>query len=455
MSWEPDRCASTAWVWNVSLRSIFLSTSFILLVIRLTGAGAGFLSQLVLARLLAPEALGVFFAVTSLAAVLGLVTSLGYPDIVARFISRYEERLRPRWTGAFIHRAFADILFVGMAAGALVVAAAAVWPEVPAGTRIAYALAGAAVPLLALFGMNYSIAVANRAFGAAYGPESLMRPILFLVVLAAFLVLDAALSLVTVTALFFGITILMGGLQFIMIRRRIPVRVRQAPRRLPGHWRSEGLPLIAVALYTNLFADLAIILAFPLIAPADLAAFGISLKLALLVGFCVQVAHQVILPDLAEAHARRALGRTTDKLLAASFLPLAFTLAATVAAGLGGEHVLALFHPDFAKAKWVLTILIACQLVRAFAGPSALLLTTIGAQRLNATVCVASTVVLAVGNFALIPAFGMIGAATAVLLAYAFWLAVSAAVLAREASIRCDLIALMRSRSRIVATSRP
>jgi O-antigen/teichoic acid export membrane protein len=435
----------------LSLRSIFLSTSFILLVIRLTGAGAGFLSQLLLARLLAPDALGVFFAVTSLAAVLGLVTSLGYPDIVARFVSRYRERARPRWVGAFIHRAFADTLLAGIIAGALVVCAASLWPGVPASTRTAYILAGAVVPLLALFGINYAIAVSNRAFGAAYGPESLMRPILFLVVLVSFYALGTEPDLVAVIALFFGITILMGGLQFILIRSRMPVRIRQAPRRLVSHWRFEGMPLIAVALYTNLFADLAIILASPLIAPADLAAFGVSLKLALLVGFCVQVAHQVILPDLSDAHARRALGRTREKLLAASFLPVAFTLTATIAAILGGEHVLALFHPDFAEAKWVLTILIGCQLLRALAGPSALLLTTIGAQRLNATVCIASTVVLAVGNLVLIPSLGMIGAAVAVLLAYLFWLGASAIALSRQAAIRCDLIALMRAPEKAVA----
>jgi len=434
----------------LSIRSIVFSTSFILLVIRLTGAGAGFLSQLLLARLLAPEALGVFFAATSLAAVLGLVTSLGYPDIVARFLSRYRERMRPRWTGAFIHRAFTDTLLAGIFAGALVALVAALWPGVSAGTRIAYMLAGMTVPLLALFAINYAIAVANRAFGAAYGPESLMRPFLFLLILAIFLVLDTESGLVTVTAAFFGVTVLMGGLQYILIRSRIPVQIRQAPRRLVGLWRREGVPLIAVALYTTLFADVAIILASPLIVSAELAAFGISLKLALLVGFCVQVAHQVILPDLSDAHARRTLGRTTDTLRAASVLPLAFTLVATIAAALGGEHVLALFHPDFAQAKWVLTILIACQLMRAIAGPSALLLITIGAQRLNAAICVASTVVLAIGNVALIPFFGMIGAGVAVLLAYVFWLVVSAVALEREAGLRCDLIALMRARARPV-----
>ena len=415
-----------------------------LLAIRLAGAGAGFLGQLLLARLLSPDALGIFFAATSLAAVLGVATSLGYPDIVPRFISRYRERERPAWTGAFIHRAFTDALIVSLAAGAALAVAAVLWPDAAASTRIVYILAGVAVPLLALFGINNGVAIARRAFAVAYVPESLMRPILFLAILAGLYMVDAQVSLVAVTVAFFGVTILMGGVQYALIRSRIPRRIAIAPARLVARWRREGVLLIAVALYTTLFADLAIILASPLLPSAELAAFGVALKLALLVGFCVQVAHQVILPDLAEAHARRALSGARDTLRSASILPIVFTLAAVVASAIGGEYALALFHPDFAAAKWALTILVACQLLRAFAGPSALLLTTIGAQGVNATICLASTAVLAIGNLALVPVFGMVGAAAAVLMAWIFWLVASAIVLERRSGIRCDTIALVR-----------
>ena len=271
-----------------------------------------------------------------------------------------------------------------------------------------------------------------------------MRPILFLAILAGFYMAGAQVSVVAVTAAFFEVTILMGALQFALIRSRIPKRVAAAPGRLAAGWRREGILLIAVALYTNLFADLAIILASPVLPSAELAAFGVALKLALLVGFCVQVAHQVILPDLAEAHARRALFGTRDTLRSASILPIAFTFAAVVASAVGGEYALALFHPDFVAAKWPLTILVACQLLRAFAGPSALLLTTIGAQGVNAAICLASTAVLALGNLALAPVFGMTGAAIAVLMAWIFWLVASAVVLDRRTGIRCDTIALLR-----------
>ncbi len=44
-----------------------------LLLARFAGAGAGFMTQIALARLLPPQDLGLFFAATSFAAVAGLV----------------------------------------------------------------------------------------------------------------------------------------------------------------------------------------------------------------------------------------------------------------------------------------------------------------------------------------------------------------------------------------------
>ena len=81
-----------------------------------------------------------------------------------------------------------------------------------------------------------------------------------------------------------------------------------APPRLVGVWRREAEPLIVVALFTYFFADVDILIVTPLLTSAETAAVGLCLKLALLVGFAVQVAHQVVVPDLADARARKDHG---------------------------------------------------------------------------------------------------------------------------------------------------
>ena len=143
----------------------FMPASALVLAIRLGGAGVGFLIQLILARLLAPEALGTFFSATSLAAVLALLAAWGYPNLAPRFISRYRERKHPRLVAGFLRNAARDIAVTSLLAGLAVIAIALFlagcrretigWPS---------SWQALAVPMLALLTLNAATAGAIRAF---------------------------------------------------------------------------------------------------------------------------------------------------------------------------------------------------------------------------------------------------------------------------------------------------
>ena len=417
----------------------FIPASAFVLAIRLGGAAAGFLIQLLLARLLAPEALGTFFSATSLAAVLGLVTAWGYPNLAPRFISRYRERKNPGLVAGFLRNAARDIALTSVLAGVAVAAAAWFWPGTAETTRTAFILAGVAVPVLAMLTLNAATAGAIRAFGLSYVPESLLRPVAFLAVIGALIALKEPMTATIAIAVFFAITTVLAFGQFLILRHILPLGRGRRPPRLSRLWRAEALPLVIVALFTTLFADLDILIVTPLLHGADVAAFGISLKLALLVGFGVQVAHTIAAPDLADAHARRALHHAGTTLRRATLFPVALTALATLACAIGGQYMLAVFHPDFAQAKWALTILVFCQFLRAVAGPSVQLLTIIGAQRLNALLCCLALALLAASNAVLAPAYGVTGAALAVGLSWLVWLILTGLMLYRRAGLRSDI----------------
>jgi len=420
----------------------YIPASAFVLAIRLGGAGAGFLIQLLLARLLAPEALGTFFSATSLAVVLGLVTAWGYPNLAPRFISRYRGRESPALVAGFLRNAARDIALTSLLAGLGVIAAALLWPGENQDVRMAFVMAGAAVPVLALLTLNAATAGAIRAFALSYVPESLLRPLLFLGAIGVMLLINQPVTMVAAVAVFFVVTAILALGQFLILRHILPLGQSRRPPRLARLWRAEALPLVVVALFTTLFADLDILLVTPFLHGADVAAFGIALKLALLVGFGVQVAHMVAAPDLADAHAKRRLDEAGTTLRRATVFPVVLTALATVACALGGQYLLALFHPDFAQAKWALTVLVFCQFLRALAGPSVQLLTIIGAQRLNALLCLAALALLAAGNAALAPAFGVNGAAIAVALSWTAWLALTGIMLYRRNNLRSDLFYL-------------
>ena len=232
--------------------------------------------------------------------------------------------------------------------------------------------------------------------------------------------------------------------QYALLRKDLPNGAGAAtPPRLARLWRREANPLILVALFTNYFADVDILFATPLLRSADIAALGLCLKLSMLVGFAVQVAHQVVVPDLADARARKDKNKIGEAALRAFAFPLAITVGATVVVALWGESLLAIFGPEFIGAKLPLLILMACQLARALFGPSVLLLTVIGAQRHNATLAVAALFVLAGANLALAPLYGVLGAAVAVAIATLFWLVACAIMLERVSGLRTDALFLL------------
>ena len=421
-----------------------ISTSSLLTLARVAGALAGFITQVLLARTLQASALGVFYSVTSLAAVVGLVAAHGYPAIAPRFLSRYAAQKKDHLIAAFVARARGDATLYAAIATCAVLAGGALWPHLSVEARWALIAAGLSIPANASLRLNGSLAAAIRRFGLAYLPDTCIRPFILLAGVGLLITLGVTLSASNVTWL---LTVIFTGLaltQYAMLRKDMPKgKAPPAPARLAKLWRCEATPLILVALFTYFFADVAILMVTPLLASADVAAIGLCLKLALLVGFAVQVAHSVVVPDFADARARKDPAAVRDVALKALAFPLAITIGAMAVVVLWGSEILAVFGPEFTGAKWPLVILMGCQLARAVFGPSVPLLTVVGAQRQNAALAVAAIAVLAVSNLILAPLYGVMGAAIAVAIATLFWLIATAIVLAQVSGLRTDAIHLL------------
>ena len=420
------------------------STSSLLSLARVAGALAGFVTQVVLARTLQASALGVFYSVTSLAAVVGLIAAHGYPSIAARFMLRYREQGKEELVAAFVRLARHDATLYAAAATVAVLAFAVSWPSLGTEARLALVAAALSIPANASLRLNGTFATTIRRFALAYLPDTCIRPFLLLGGVGLLLALGVTLTASNVT---FLLALIFTGLaltQYALLAKDMPKGEAPAPpKRLLTIWRREATPLILVALFTYFFADVAILMVTPLLSSAGTAAIGLCLKLALLVGFAVQVAHQVVVPDLADARARKDHDSIRDVVLRALAFPLAITLAATVVTALWGEHLLAIFGPEFTSAKVPLVILMACQLARAIFGPSVPLLTVIGAQKENATLAVAALIVLGLSSLILAPLYGVLGAAIAVAIATLFWLVGCAVVLDRLSGLRTDALYLI------------
>jgi O-antigen/teichoic acid export membrane protein len=432
--------------------SRLVSTSSLLSLARIVGALAGFVTQVVLARTLQANALGVFYSVTSLAAVVGLIAAHGYPAIAPRFLSRYRKQGKEGLIRAFVSRAQRDALVYVAIATFGVLALAAFWPTLGTEARFALTAAALSIPANAAFRLYGSLAAAERRFALAYLPDTCIRPFALLGGVLFLVALGVTLTASNVTWLLTFIMTALALAQYRVVRWRLPTTdAAPASNRLIVLWQREARPLIIVALFTYFFADVAILIVTPLLTSADTAAVGLCLKLALLVGFAVQVAHQIVVPDLADARARKDPASIREVVFRALAFPLAITIAAMAVVALWGETLLSIFGPEFVGAKLPLLILMGCQFARAVFGPSVPLLTVIGAQRQNAALAISALVVLGVSNLILAPLYGVLGAAIAVAIATLFWLIACAVTLWRLSGLRTDAVYLF---GRLVAPGR-
>lgn len=420
----------------------WLATSGFLTIGRLAGAGAGFLTQILLARVLSPRELGLFFALTSLAVVASIVAAGGYPGVMQRFMTRYRERQKLRLMSAFVRWTQLETVKKTASIALIFFILAAMWP-LDSDTRITFVASVFLMLAMASLHIHVPIAVAERRFALAILPDSLVRPFLFLATVAVIALYGASISAGGVACIYAGLTAVVALAQFVLI---FPMLAKHSPssaaKRLKRKWRQEATPLIVVALFTTLFADIATFLAAPFLALENVASFGISIKISMLIGFVVQVSQQVALPDLALANQRRDGALRFQALTRASLLPSIITLTATLLTIAWGEVLLGLFGTAFVSAKWSLVLMTGTQFIRAVAGPNSLMLTLVGAHRVNWMICFGCSALLLISNAILIPSYGLEGAALSTGICYVAWVAATTVALWRLSHVRTDIFVL-------------
>jgi O-antigen/teichoic acid export membrane protein len=430
------------------LSAAFASSAFLSLI-RIGGAGAGFLAQLTMAWTLTPAHLGIFYSATSLIAVAAIVTAQGYPQIAVRFLSRYQGPERSWLLKSFVGRAFSDSMRLAIVLAVIIAGVATLYPGIEMEERLTFAVCAAMLPMATLLNVFTNLAGAKKHFGICYVPEGLFRPAVFFLVMASVGLagwhFTASQAAIIITVITFAVSVYV----YVAVNGLLP-DWRVQPLHADGlarRWRREAWPLILLSLFTNFFVDVAILCASPFLANADIAVFGFCMKLAMLVGYVVQITQQMSVPDLAEARRHPEPRRIERIMRRAIVMPTIVTGIATVGVYFFGGQLLGLLGESFTVGHSALVVLVASQFLRALAGPSVHLITLIGAQYVNASLSAVAVAILMATYWLLTPAFGLLGAACAVLIAYVCWLIAMAIALRFLGEFQTDAVSLLWRRT--------
>jgi O-antigen/teichoic acid export membrane protein len=408
----------------MDLRRRLLSQSSVIFAGRLFGAGLIFAAQAAIARYWGPGILGEYLLIIAAVNIIGVVMPLGFETIGTYFAAEYRARGEGRLLRGFMLRAYGH---VAIAAAILFFGGSYLAPYLgePGKVLLDHWLPTCIMALAnALVLVNGSLMVGLKRPYAGFFADSVFRPML---IIGAFPIAAMAVTpeaafgaLVWIIALGFLIIAVVHFAYVGVVVRTIPVDV---PVRAgePRRWWRFALPWVIIALATDFFFDIDLLLLAELLSREELAVFGVCTRIFAIIAFGVTAVYAVTLPEIFESEAMSDRSGLFRKIGDANLVASILSLVMFAGVALGGPLALMLFGPAFAIGALPLTILSLALAVRAFFGPTALVLSMHDRPHATLPAVVVGLMTLVLANLVLVPPLGLLGGALAALLAQSVW----------------------------------
>jgi O-antigen/teichoic acid export membrane protein len=384
-------------------------------LIRVVNALLAFGSQILFARWMGSFHFGIYVYVWTWVLLLGQLIDLGLGTAAQRFIPEYRERQLPALLRGFVSGS--RWLALGIAIGITALGAVAVHllePWLGQELIIPLYLACVIMPAYALTNVQEGIARSYDWVGVAMMPAYVVRQLLLTVLMAAAYLEYLPMNAITAMTVA-SVAVWLPTLgQLIAMNRRLRQRIEVGPKSYDfKRWVVTALPILMVGCFYSLLAYSDVLILQYFRTPDEVAIYYAAAKTLALVSFIYYSVSITTAHRFSTYHVigdRKRLAAFIAQSVKWTFWP---SLAATALLLVCGRPILRLFGPSFAEGYHLMFILAVGLLARASVGPMERLMNMLGQQVMCAFVY-ATAFSLNVGLcFALIPHFGMAGAAAA------------------------------------------
>ena len=413
--------------------------------VNLGGVGLAFGLHVLLSRVMGTAGYGTYVYAITWVAVFALFANLGQINLLIRFLPALEvEQGWPRIKGLLRQSTrltlAASLVLGGLAAGGVLLFGAGL----DSALRAALWLGCLLLPVLALTQLRQAALRGFKRASYAEIPERIVRPLLMVaaIAVAAFALgrrLDAA-DIMIVHLATLAIALMIAHTWLV---RALPQPVRDvAPAYETKVWLRASLPLVLLSAMHLLLSQIDILMVGSLMGAGEAGVYAAAARVAGFVLFGLIAINAIVAPMISQLHVSGRMAALQSMLTLTARANLAFTLTAGLAIVAVGEWVLWLFGPDFVSGYPALLICTAGYLVSALAGSVASLMIMTGHERAAARIMALSVAANIALNVALIPLWGLAGAATATAFATAMWNLLMLAHTRRELNIDASAVSL-------------
>ena len=383
--------------------------------VRCLSAGLLYLSQIVLARWMGGFQYGIYVFVWTWVLILGGLAHLGLNVTAIRLTPVYREtgeidKLRGLIRGA-------RMIAFGSGTIIMLLGVAGIWffkPYIESYYVLPMYLALVCVPLFALTDVQDGIGRGHAWMGLALMPPYVLRPLLVLAFMFAAHAADLPMEATTAAAAAIVATWGSGIVQTLIINKRLRAVIPAGTHAYSfGTWLKASLPMLVILASELMLQNTDILVISRYMTPTDVGIYFAAGKTMALIMFVHYAVGSAVANKFAALNARgdkENLRAFVKDAVNWTFWP---SLAGAIIILALGKPLLWLFGPQFESGYPVMCILVVGFLFRSSMGPAEFLLNMLGEQTLCATVLFASAIVNVALNFALVPVWGLIGAATA------------------------------------------
>lgn len=376
-------------------------------VLHAAGIGLLFLMHVLLGRSLGPGGYGTFSYTMALAGVLAVVTPLGWPTALMRFVSQYIEQQSWGLLRGIMRRAYQITLFSSLLV-ALMLWAISRWNRVPDELSTSLSFTALLLPFLAFVALRRKALQGLQRFKSSIAVEEVFVPLLVIVALYLFAITEASGALFV----YIGAASLAFVLGSALLWCSLPTQRRTTePKFKTRAWITVAFPMIFGGLSQIALNRTDMLMLGILVDMETVGAFGAATRIATTSTFVLFAVNTVMTPVITAAFYGNRRNQVKELLRKAMFWSTLGSLPLCVMMIFAPEFLLSFFGPSFADAESLLRILAIGQFINAITGPVGITLQMTGYQQtfaLVATIVAAGNVL---GNFLAIPNFGALGAA--------------------------------------------
>jgi O-antigen/teichoic acid export membrane protein len=412
--------------------------------LRVASIALGFLTSIVLARLLGKVGFGVYTYALTWPVLLGFLATLGLDHLLVREIAIYRSQSAWGLIRGLLQWANASVLVVstGIALGAIAISFSL---EKTSGGQMLPALCVAfiSLPIVSLTRLRLSAMMGLHRVVLGQMPEALLAPLLLLVltVSASWWLKDQENAAVWVVGLQVVAAIITFVVGILLLAQVLPQEVKQAtPQYMFKTWLWEGLPFMLLEGLSIINFRIDILMLGFLADAGAVGIYAIVNKVTSFIIFAWGIVNIVIMPTLATLYAEGKREQLQKLVTHTTRLTTLFALA-IMSILIGGRYwILLLFGTEFTQGQTTLIIVSIGYLVIGMVGPVGYLLNMTKYAHFNVATIGFGALLNVCLNFLLIPKWGINGAATATATSTIIVCIVSAILVRHKIGIKSTLI---------------